>query len=153
MFLTPNATVVYAWFCVDLSDGLIVVDVPPGVRKAIDDAYFRFVTDLGSTGPDGGQGGGTCGARATLTRCRVKATSSTPRTYINLFIVAPSSGRRCGHHGKGIKNSARVYALSAAADPRDDLRQHIEGPVQISANDFHFYEELNDVVQQAVRLR
>ena len=57
LFLTPNTTVVYVWFCVDLKDGPMVVEVPPGVLGMIDDAYFRYVTDLGLVGPDQGKGG------------------------------------------------------------------------------------------------
>ena len=32
LFLTPNSTTVYAFFCIDVKDGPIVVEVPPGVR-------------------------------------------------------------------------------------------------------------------------
>ena len=35
----------------------MVVQVPPGVLGMIDDAYFRYITDLGVTGPDQGKGG------------------------------------------------------------------------------------------------
>ena len=35
----------------------MVVQVPPGVLGIIDDAYFRYVTDLGLSGPDQGKGG------------------------------------------------------------------------------------------------
>src|SRR5262245_48188555 len=57
LFLTPNSTTVYAFMCIDVKDGPVVVQVPPGVLGPADDAYFRFVTDVGLTGPDQGKGG------------------------------------------------------------------------------------------------
>src|SRR5215475_7198759 len=57
LFLTPNTTVVYVWQCVDLKNGPMVVRVPPRVLGPVDDADFRWVTDIGLTGPDKGAGG------------------------------------------------------------------------------------------------
>jgi Protein of unknown function (DUF1254) len=41
LYLTPNATVVYEWFCMDVEKGPMVVEVPPAVLGIIDDAYLR----------------------------------------------------------------------------------------------------------------
>jgi hypothetical protein len=57
LFLTANSTTVYVLQCLDLKDGPMVVEVPPGVLGPVDDAYFRWVTDMGLTGPDKGKGG------------------------------------------------------------------------------------------------
>ncbi len=62
LFLTANCDTVYFWGFVDLSDGPMVVDVPPlgapsGILGTIDDMWFRWVTDLGRPGPDRGAGG------------------------------------------------------------------------------------------------
>jgi hypothetical protein len=57
LMLTPNSTTVYVFMCVDLKDGPVVVEVPPGVLGPVDDAFSRFVTDVGLTGPDQGKGG------------------------------------------------------------------------------------------------
>jgi hypothetical protein len=57
LFLTPNTTTVYVFACLDLKDGPMVMQVPPGVLGPVDDAYFRWVTDVGLTGPDAGKGG------------------------------------------------------------------------------------------------
>ena len=40
LFLTPNSTTVYVIMCLDLKDGPIVAEVPPGVLGPVDDAYF-----------------------------------------------------------------------------------------------------------------
>ena len=57
LFLTPNTVVVYTWGIIDVKDGPMVLQVPPGVLGILDDAHFRFVTDLGLSGPDQGKGG------------------------------------------------------------------------------------------------
>ncbi len=56
VFLTGNSTTVYVLMCLDLKDGPVVVEVPPGVLGPADDAFFRWVTDVGLTGPDQGKG-------------------------------------------------------------------------------------------------
>src|ERR1700728_4757141 len=57
LFLTANSTTVYVFQCLDLMDGPVVVEVPQNILGPTDDAYFRFVTDVGLTGPDAGKGG------------------------------------------------------------------------------------------------
>ena len=57
LFLTPNSTTVYNFAELNVKDGPMVVVVPPGVLGPVDDAYFRFITDVGNTGPDQGKGG------------------------------------------------------------------------------------------------
>jgi hypothetical protein len=57
LFLTPNPATPYVFHCLDLTDGPMVVEVPPSVLGPVNDAAFRFITDLGITGPDQGKGG------------------------------------------------------------------------------------------------
>ncbi len=59
LFLTGNTDTIYAIGLLDLQrDGPTVVEVPPGAGPGtVNDAYFRFVVDMGSPGPDRGQGG------------------------------------------------------------------------------------------------
>ena len=59
LFLTGNTDTVYAALTFDLErDGATVVEIPPGCGPGtVDDAWFRFVIDMGGPGPDRGQGG------------------------------------------------------------------------------------------------
>jgi hypothetical protein len=57
LFLTANADTVYFWGNLNLSDGPLVVEVPPMVLGIFDDFWFRWVGDFGLAGPDKGQGG------------------------------------------------------------------------------------------------
>ena len=57
IFLTANDNTVYSWAWLDLSKGPLVLEVPPKVLGAINDMWYRWVVDLGITGPDKGKGG------------------------------------------------------------------------------------------------
>lgn len=56
-FLTANDNTVYSWTWIDLSKGPLVVEVPPKVLGGVNDIWFRWVVDVGITGPDKGEGG------------------------------------------------------------------------------------------------
>jgi len=57
IFLTANDNTVYSWAWIDLKNGPIVLEVPPKVLGTINDLWFRWVIDVGITGPDKGEGG------------------------------------------------------------------------------------------------
>lgn len=57
LFLTANADTVYYLGFINLSDGPVVFESPPGALGTIDDMWFRWVTDFGRPGPDRGEGG------------------------------------------------------------------------------------------------
>lgn len=57
LFLTANADTVYFLGFINLSDGPMVFEAPPGALGTIDDVWFRWVIDFGRPGPDRGEGG------------------------------------------------------------------------------------------------
>ena len=57
LLLTPNTTTIYILAQIDLSDGPVVMNAPPQMLGLVDDAFFRYVIDVGVTGPDKGKGG------------------------------------------------------------------------------------------------
>lgn len=57
LFLTANADTVYTFGFLDLTKGPMVLEVPPKILGAIDDYWFRWVTDIGVPGGDRGEGG------------------------------------------------------------------------------------------------
>ena len=152
LFLTANTTTVYVVLCVDLKDGPMVVRVPPRVLGPVDDADFRWVTNVGLTGPDKGAGGdylfvppgykGTLPARAITSRGRAPTNSSSfYRAFVEKGDIAAAVA--------GVKAKAAIFPLSQAAKPPATSVVNISGVKfnTISANDFSFYEELNAVVQ------
>jgi hypothetical protein len=57
LFLTANADTVYFVAGLDLSKGPMVLETPPKALGTIDDAWWRWVIDFGTPGPDRGEGG------------------------------------------------------------------------------------------------
>jgi hypothetical protein len=57
LFLTANTTTPYTVLYLNTKDGPLVLEIPPAVLGPLDDAWFRWVTDVGVTGPDKGAGG------------------------------------------------------------------------------------------------
>ena len=152
LFLTANSTTVYVFFCIDLKDGPVVVEVPSGVLGPVDDAYFRYVTDLGLIGPDKGKGGKYLFVPPDYTGSPPSEgyfVTRTP-TYSNLVLYrAFVKGGDIAGAAESVKASARVYPLSVAANPPPTTFVNTSGKQfnTIHANDFHFYEELNTVIQ------
>ena len=73
-----------------------------------------------------------------------------PKTYGNwVFYRAFVKGGDTAAAANGVKAKARVYPLSAARNPPTQSFVNLSGKQlnTIHANDFHFYEEINDVIQ------
>jgi len=155
LFLTPNTTTVYVISCIDLKDGPIVVQVPPGVLGPVDDAYFRWATDVGLTGPDAGRGGkylfvppGYTGTLPTDGYFIVKPKTNGLIAFYRAFVKAGDIAAAV----RNVKEYAKIfplYGLTDAGDPPAPSFVNISGLKfnTISSNTFRFYEELNAVVQ------
>lgn len=152
LFLTPNTTTIYVMSCIDLKDGPMVARVPPRVLGPIDDADFRWVTDIGLTGPDRGAGGdyllvppGYQGKLPTKGYFVAHARTNRVVMFYRAFV----------EHGdiaaavKGVQAKAAIFPLSQAAKPPavDFVDLSNKKFNTVSANDFSFYDELNAVVQ------
>jgi hypothetical protein len=152
LFLTPNTTTVYVLQCLNLKDGPMVVRVPPRALGPVDDADFRWVTDVGVTGPDRGAGGdylfvppGFTGALPAtgfnVARPRTNRLVIFYRVFVEKGDLAAATAN--------VRSKAAVFPLSQAAAPPATTFVNLSGLRfnTISANDFSFYEELNAVVQ------
>jgi hypothetical protein len=151
LFLTANTTTVYTMFCIDLKDGPMVVRIPPRVLGPADDADFRWVTDVGLTGPDKGRGGKYLflppGYKGNLPKGYHIARPRTNRILI--FYRAFVKKGDIAAAVAGVKSKAAIFPLSMAANPPATSFVNVSGLKfnTLSANDFSFYQELNDVVQ------
>lgn len=152
LFLTGNTDTVYASAILDLEkDGPTVVEVPPGSGPGtVNDAYFRFVVDMGAPGPDKGKGGkylilppdykGTPPSGYFVAR----STSHVNWLILRGFLVDGKPDAAT----KSFKEGLKVYPLAQAQNP--PAMQFINGSKKayntIHANDFTFYEELAHVI-------
>lgn len=151
LFLTPNTTTVYVFACLNL-DAPMVFEVPPGVLGPVDDAYFRWVTDLGFTGPDRGKGGkylfvppGYSGGLPAEGYFVSKPSTKRLIVFFRAFVEKGDIAAAV----KGVKDRARLYPLSRADKPPETDFVNTSGKQfnTISSNTFEFYHELNAVVQ------
>ena len=128
LFLTANTTTPYTVLYLDMKDGPLVLDIPPGVLGPLDDGWFRWVTDVGITGPDKGRGGKylllSPGYTGVVPEGYFVARS---RTFGNLLFFR--TFLKDGDPKPGVdsvKKNLRVYALNQAANPAaHELRGHL----------------------------
>lgn len=152
LFLTPNTTTIYVLISLNLKDGPMVVRVPPGVLGPANDANFRWVVDVGLTGPDKGAGGDYLFVPPGYTGTLPEKGYHVARPRTNRLIVFYRVFVQKGDFAAavaGAKAKAALFPLSQAANPPATPFVNVSGLKfnTISANDFNFYEELNAVVQ------
>lgn len=166
LLLTGNTDTVYAMTALDLKrDGATVVEVPPGSGPGtVDDAFFRFVIDMGAPGPDRGKGGKYLilppdykgalnppegGMEAEVDGEKYFVAKST--SYVNLLILRgflvdgkPDAASAL------FKNGVKVYPLAKKNDsPKMEFISGSGKPFNtIHANNFEFYEELHTVIER-----
>lgn len=152
LWLTANATTVYAVTCLDLSQGPIVLEVPPGLLGFVNDAFFRWVTDVGLTGPDQGRGGRYLivppGYDGALPEMGFHVVHS--ETYRHWMLGrALVVGGDVASAVDGIKAGTKVYRLAKAANPPEEEFINITGmPVNtLHPRSFAYYEEIDAMVQ------
>jgi hypothetical protein len=154
LFLTGNTDTVYASSILDLErDGPTVVEIPPGCGPTtVNDAWFRFVTDMGRPGPDRGNGG---------EYLIVPAGYDGP--IPDGYFVSESPSRINWLIARGLlvdghpdaptrtfRDGLRVYPLSEAdAPPAMEFISLSEKEFNtIHANDVSFFDELDAVIQR-----
>ncbi len=151
LFLTANTESVYNMMWIDTKSGPVVIETPPNVLGIIDDHWFRYVADFGRAGQDKGKGGKFLllppGYKGDVPSGYFVLRSS---TYGNLvfwrgFLDNGSTKPAV----ESSKKFAKVYQLSDAANPPPMKFINVSGKDfnTVHANNFHFYEEINDVVQ------
>jgi hypothetical protein len=151
LFLTANTTTPYTVLYLDTTDGPLVLEIPPEVLGPIDDAWFRWVSDVGLTGPDKGKGGkylllppgykGTVPAGYFVARSRTFGNLMFFRTFLKNGDPKPGV--------ESVKAKLRVYPLSKAANPPAMKFIDISGKAfnTIGPADFSALEFVDRVIQ------
>ncbi len=152
LFLTGNTSTVYCSVIIDLKkDGPTVVEVPPESGPGtVNDAYFRFVIDMGPPGPDRGKGGKYLilppdyEGDAPDGYFSAKSTSYINWLILRGFLVDGKSDFSSNLYRTGLK----VYPLAKAADPpKMEFLNGSKKPFNtIHANNYEFFEELHTVI-------
>ncbi|MBW8637671.1 DUF1254 domain-containing protein [Hoeflea sp. WL0058] len=152
LFLTPNTTSLYAWGSIDLTDGPVVMEVPSGVLGMVNDAYFRYVIDLGRAGPDAGEGGKYLFLPPNYDGATPDGYFVIPtRTNFHEFIFRGFvSDGDTAKASQEIKNGFRQYLLSDDGAGGEQKFVNLSGRHlnTIHSNNFSFFEELDAAVQR-----
>jgi hypothetical protein len=154
LFLTGNTDTVYASSFLDLKeDGPTVVEIPKGCGPGtVNDAFFRFVTDMGVPGPDRGQGGKYLilppGYDGEVPEGYFVSKSP---SYVNWLILRGFLvDGKPDYSVNMFKTGLKVYPLSAAQSP--PKMEFVEGSGRafntIHANNYEFYRELHTVIDR-----
>ena len=152
IFLTANVDTIYAITWLDLRDGPMVVESPPNTLGMVNDFFFRYVADLGNAGPDKGQGGNYLFLPPDYE-------GDVPEGYY--VFRSPTYGNALFWRGflvngnpkpgvASIKEHTRVYSLSRPEEREKTEFINWSGKEfnTVHANNFHFYEEVNTVIQE-----
>ena len=151
LFLTANTTTPYTVLYLNTKDGPLVLEIPPAVLGPMDDAWFRWVSDVGVTGLDKGAGGKYLllppGYTGEIPEGYFVARS---RTFGNLLFFR--TFLKDGDPKPGVdsvKQKLRVYPLSQAANPPPMNFVNISGKAfnTIGPGDYSAFEYLNRVIQ------
>lgn len=151
LLLTPNTTTPYIMGELDLKDGPVVLDVRVPVLGAVNDAFFRYVTDIGVTGPDRGRGGKYLfigpDYEGDIPEGYFVIKSATYRHWIFLRLVVADG--ELPSAVSAFKQAYHCYPLAQAQNPPPQQFVDFSGKQfnTIHANNAHFYDELNAVIQ------
>jgi len=166
LFLTGNTDTVYVSAILELDrDGPTVVEIPPGTGPGtVDDAWQRFVVDMGAPGLDQGKGGkylilppdyegdldGPIGGEFADVDGETYIVVKSP-TYVNWLILRGFlvDGKPDAANDM-FTNGLKIYPLKDKKNPpKMNFISGSEVPFNtIHVNDFHFYEELNSIIQR-----
>lgn len=155
LWLTANTDTVYVGAMLDLQrDGPTVIEVPPSAGPGmVNDAYFRYVTDMGKPGPDRGAGGKYLvlppGHKGEVPGGGYHVSQSP--SYTNWVILrgflqngSPDAA------AKMWKEGLKIYPLSTTSGPPKMEFFDMSGKEMntIHSNDFGFFLEVNAVIQR-----
>jgi hypothetical protein len=152
LFLTGNTSTMYVIPTLDLKrDGPTVLEAPPGMLGAFNDAWFRYMQDIGPAGPDRGKGGKYLvlppGYKGDVPDGYFVVKS---RTYGVWVFMRASIAKGLEAAAKNVKDNLRIYPLSRKDNP--PKMEYVSGSGvafnTIHANDFSFYEHLNEIIQK-----
>lgn len=152
LFLTANTSTLYVTPSLNLKKtGPIVMEVPPGMLGAFNDAWFRYVDDIGPMGPDKGKGGKFLvippGYEDELPSGYFNVQ---PKTYRVWIFMRGSIANGLEIAVKNIKEHLKIYPLNQKDNPPPMEFINASGKSfnTIHDNDFNFYKHVNDVIQE-----
>jgi hypothetical protein len=152
LFLTANTSTMYVMPTLDLKrDGPTVVEAPTGMLGAFNDAWFRYMQDIGPAGPDKGKGGKYLilppGYKGEVPEGYFVVKS---KTYDVWVFMRASIAKGLEAASKNVKDNLHIYPLSKKDNP--PKMEYFSGSGvafnTIHANDYTFYGHLDHIIQK-----
>jgi hypothetical protein len=150
--LTANDNTIYNFIWIDTHKGPVVMEIPPMSLGAIDDFWYRWVADVGITGPDKGKGGKYLilppGYEGEVPQGYFVVRPSTYGNWVpfRTFLVdgSPKPGV------ESVKKHLKIYPLADAANPAPVKFANASGvPANfVAPGDYSFWEFLDKVIQE-----
>jgi len=152
LWLTPQTTTPYVHAEVDVKNGPVVIEIGSPVLGLLDDAFFRYVSDIGVTGPDKGKGGKYLvvgpGYEGDIPEGYFVLKTRTYRHWL-LLRIHVQEGQATKQAVDQFKKSFRIYPLAQVKTPEatEFINLSDKQYNTIHANNSEFYNELNEVIQ------
>jgi hypothetical protein len=152
LFLTANTSTMYVIPTLNLKrDGATVVEAPMGMLGAFNDAWFRYMQDIGPAGPDKGKGGKYLVLPPDYEGDIPEGYFAVKSKTYNVWVFMRASiAKGLDAAAKNVKENLRIYPLSKKDNP--PIMEFISGSGvafnTIHANNYLFYEHLNEWIQQ-----
>lgn len=173
LFLTANCDTIYAMGSLDLTKGPMVVETPPQFLGTVQDAWFRWVIDLGLPGPDRGTGGRYLIVPPGYDKSLPEGEFNVTNAKTNTIVWFGRSYLKDGNDPKPvvetIRKTLKVYPytpgglgtpladflageapLAPVKEPPATVFHEGSGKVMntVPPNDWGYYEMLNEIVQR-----
>ena len=151
LWLTPQTTTPYVHTEVDVKDGPVVFEIGSPVLGLLNDAYFRYVADVGVPGADNGKGGKYLVVgedyEGGIPDGYFVLKTKTYRHWLLMRIVV-KDGDVEGSIA-AFKKGFKIYPLSEATNPPATEFVNLSNKKYntVHANDFSYFEELDAVIQ------
>lgn len=152
LFLTANTSTLYVTPYANLKEtGPLVFEIPAGMLGAFNDAWFRYLGDIGPMGPDKGKGGSFLIVPPDYDEALPEGyfIVRSPSYRVWTFMRA-SIANGLDAAVKNIRDNLKVYPLSQKNNPQ--AMEFINGSGAtvntVHDNDFNFYVHLNEVIQE-----
>jgi hypothetical protein len=151
LVVTANTSTLYAYSGTDLAnDGPTVIEAPPNMLGFLDDAWQRYVGDIGFRGPDKGKGGKYLvlppGYKGAVPEGYFLLK---PRTNKNFLFLRGLTKDGLQPAVENITSKLKVYPLKNAAKPAQTQFIKVSGKAfnTVFPNDLGYYERLNTIIQ------
>jgi hypothetical protein len=152
LFLTGNTSTMYVIPDFDLKkNGPMVLEAPPGMLGAFNDAWFRYLQDIGLAGPDRGKGGKFLllppGYEGDIPEGYFVVQSTTWDVWA---FMRGSIAKGLDVARKNVEDHLKIYPLSMRDNPpKIELVSGSDKAFNtIHPNNYTFYDHIHDIIER-----